>query len=417
MSGEKYRRRSIKEGTTKLNYEDRCPDCGSRAYLDMWRSERVCEGCGLVLSDDMVFPGMENINEENQRELSERILPQLFFGPRDAFGKPVSWSKQKNLYNTAKTYNLKSNERSAINMESRIRRLASQLGLASSVAPRAVYLFYQARKNHVVKKPCLNDWALALLLTACREIRYIITIEDLIIGSPEELKQRSKTNVRRYHNLIKSALQLQISSPGVNSYITYFAGKLGIINQTTIQQAIEVAASHIFANPNSTPHCVAAGALYIVSEKKHGLSQKSFCNQTNLSEISLRHWMNRLGGYVKPSFTVPDVNLADLGPEYQYKHTAGKQDRKNTANNPPAPDQSIAKDGNTYQYHAQTDSRDALKKLGNRNKIVLNPRRTLNRAKNVAHSRNKKANAKHPPVNHSTPPFPRRQGRARRKAR
>jgi len=374
----------------------------------------------------MSLPGFESKDEQQGgfrfvREADGRILPQLYFGPRDAGGGLVKSSQAWGLHKTARTYNLKSNERSMIAMEGRIRRLASQLGLPSGVVQRAIFLYRQAQAQHVVKKPSLHDWGLALILTACREIHYIMTIEDLVARSGDSTvgRQRSKTNVRRYYNLVKSALQLRISSPGIENYITYFAGKLNITSQPTIQNALRIARLHVQENPNSTPHCVAAGALYIASEK-HGFSQKSFCIQTNLSEISLRHWMARLGGYMANGLVVPDVQSADLGPEYEYEHSSTKQDRQERSPQPATPEETITDKGYPRQDNRYDDDDVSLEKIRHRGKVSLNPRRLLNRSKNVAQSRDKKSNRDDLPVHHrrTTPKAsPLRARRARRKAR
>jgi transcription initiation factor TFIIIB Brf1 subunit/transcription initiation factor TFIIB len=356
---------------------------------------------------------------KDDQQPAGKILPQLYFGTRDADGRSVNPSRVWDLHKTARTYNLKSSERGAIAMESRIRRLASQLKLPNGVVQRAVYLYQQAQKRHVIKKPSLNDWALSLIFTTCREMHYIITIEDLVahLASDSIVRQRSKSNVRRYYNLVKSAFGLRISPPETGNYVVYFSGKLGMTNQPIIQRALEIARLHINESPNSTPHCVAAGALYIALEKSGGFSQKSFCKQTNLSEISLRHWVDRLGGYREAVPLIPDVQSSDLVlQEYQDEHPESEYPTDDGSQSPPTPYEGVSYDGRADEDHDHADVRPARKEVRNRLQVKVHPLRVRNRAEKVAKTRKKKPNRKHLPVNHPTA-SPLRARRTRRKAR
>jgi len=216
-----------------------------------------------------------------------------------------------------------------------------------------------------VKKPGQRDWALSLLFTASREAHYIITIRDLVTtGMPVSKKerkrtQRSESNILRYYHLLKKALDLHIRPPSVSNYITYFASKLRF-GTPIITRASAIANAH--TNPNGAPHCVAAGALYIASEEYGSdLSQKAFCQEVGLSEISLRHWIRYLGGHYLRDVELPGPKAEDLSPDeggpVKDEHADSKQDSEDETKYPTAPEET-ERDG--YSANEDQDHRDEL---------------------------------------------------------
>jgi len=278
-----------------------CPDCGSKCYADEVHGEMVCSNCGLVVSEKLIILTDESRTDERHPFLESDdtvILPQLTFSTKDFAGRKVRGDTLWGLRRTAKTYNLRPPERSIVSMETRIRRLASQHRFTTDLASRAVNLFRKTRKMRLLKKPGLNEWALALLFATCRESGIPITIEDLVgnnVTSKEQKreKKRMRYNVNRYKNLISRALNLRHQLPDVSSYVMYFGGKIDA-GPGVVREALTIARA--FNRPNSTPHCVAAASLYISLDKwGKPLSQKLFCKATNISEISLRSWTKKLG--------------------------------------------------------------------------------------------------------------------------
>src|SRR3990167_10475824 len=268
------------KGNWQVEYDDQCAECGGKVILDSFRAELVCDRCGLVIADSLILPGLEKPQKVFGREYSSlyyeeadsQLMPQLFFSNKDAQGKPVQQRMVNTLRRTAQIQNLRSRERSAIVFETRLRRLASQQAIPTVVVQRAIFLSRAARKTQVVKKPSLQGWAFSLLLAACRELRFVVTIEDLVGQDEKEL-----SNVRRYYNLLKKSLNLRIHPPSVTNYVTYFSGKFNF-NAVIAIRGTQIAKEH--KELNSAPHCVAASALYIAAkEYGYNLSQKSFCQK------------------------------------------------------------------------------------------------------------------------------------------
>lgn len=358
-----------------MENDDQCAECGGKLILDSFRAELVCDRCNLVAADSLILPGTDKV-QAGEKFYTEsgndsQLFPQMYFSNRDSAGKLVNQRHVNTLRRTAKYQNLKSKERSAVVFETRIRRLASQRDIPNVVWQRAVFLYRAAHKKQVVKKPGLQAWAFSLLLAACRESRFVVTIEDLVGQDGGE----EMSNVRRYYNLLKKSMNLKIPPPSVSNYITYFSGKLGL-NALVAIQATHIAREH--KDLNSAPNCVAAGALYIAAKEfGHDLSQKSFCQKVGISEITLRNWVATLGGYRLQRTTLPEPNADDLEGEKD-ERSDGEQDSENHAPEPASPEEPKRDDDAAKHGKKHAEKRDARKEV--RNRRVRNPRRAVKRA-------------------------------------
>ena len=398
--------------------DDKCTECGGQLVLDSYRAELFCDRCNLVAAESLILPGFEKPREEAERYPDGLILPQLEFSNRDSKGNFVKQRVVSRLRRTAQYQNIKSKERSAITFETRIRRIASQRGIPTSIVQRAVYLSRKARQTKAVKKVSLQDFALALLLAACRESRYIVTIDDLVNEDNKDLA----SNVRRYFNLLKKVLGLKIPPPDAQNYVTYYAGKFGFGVQVS-GRAILVAKRD--PNINSTPHCVAAGALYIAAkELGYALSQKAFCEKTKISEITLRNWVSLLGGYQPSMAVLPEPKAEDLETVPVEESRPYREESANDSTpEPPAPEESVRDDDDADDDHGNRSQRNRRESLRDKRNVRL--RRPV---KDASKTHKQAANRDHAPVKHRSssprrpnrrpqPSRPSRKGRLRRQRR
>lgn len=392
---------------------DTCTECGSKLYLDSVRAELVCKQCGLVAADALVIPGTEREMDEQNRYALEAddstILPQLYYGSRDAMGRPVGQDMVWILRRTSQTYNLRSGERSEVTMETRIRRLASQRGLPPSIALRAIYFYRQTRKRSVpiVKKPGLHLWALALLYAACRDSRWVITLED-VVGDPDN--ERAISGVWRYFKAIKRGLRLPLAPFTAENFITYFSGKpmLDGIGQPVITRALHIARG--YNNPNSTPDCVAAGALYkALSESGIYVSQKDFCSRLNVSEISLRTYIGKLGGIRHNKTVMPDVSTDELVetldealPESDGVGSDREEESYDEGDEPTTPQEPEGEDDGTNDDERRPEHREALKPVRKHREVAPYPIGSANARKPRAKTKRDTADGGHTPVNRHT---------------
>jgi len=377
--------------------DDQCAECGGRLILDPFRAELVCDRCSVVVAGALAMPTLETTSDVehyySEADDTGMHVPQLHFSNRDAMGKPVEQRMVNRFRRTAQIQNLKSRERSAITFETRIRRLASQRAIPAVVVQRAIFLSRAARKNQAVKKPSLQGWAFSLLLAACRELRFVVTIEDLVGQDEKEL-----SNVRRYYNLLKKSLNLRIHPPSVTNYVTYFSGKFNF-NAVIAIRGTQIAKEH--KELNSAPHCVAASALYIAAkEYGYNLSQKSFCQKVRISEITLRNWVATLGGYKPQKMVLPEPKPDDL--EEKDERADGEQDAYNHTPEPTAPEEPERDDDDADHGKEHADERDAQKEV--RNRRVRKFRRAV---KHASYAKKKTANRDDTPVKHRST---RRQG-------
>lgn len=360
------------------DYLEECPECGSRnLVVDSHRAELRCDDCQLVIADELISDQRPvGLDEPQQQQGDDRILPQLHFGGRDSSGKKINSAIIWVLRRTAQTYNLKSAERGILSMEARIRRHAAQLRIPAGITQRAIMIFREAKQKQIFKKPSLNEWALANLQTACREARYIIPWEDLMQGSTDKISK-----VKEYHYQICLQLGINYEPFTFTHYIVYLAGKLGISDTAVINRAVGNAVLN--PNENGNPLCVSGAALYMaLQDLGIRVSQKDFCHDANISEISLRHWVQKLGGYQKVLVDIhePDVlgsgeDLVDSrGPEGDNEDKGREQDAENRRDNPTPPEQPERHDDRSDERHALRHGRDAFKKVRHKRKVAAYPR-------------------------------------------
>lgn len=365
-----------------IDYLEKCPECGSRNLLvDSHRAELRCDDCQLVIADELISDQRPVGLDEPQQQGEDRILPQLHFGGRDSSGRGINPAIIWTLRLTAQKYNLKSAERGILSMEARIRRHAAQLRVPAGIVQRAIAIFREAKREQIFKKPSLNEWALANLQTACREARYIVPWEDLMQGSTDKISK-----VKEYHYEICTRLGINYEPFTFTHYIVYLAGKLGISDTAVINRAVGNAVLN--PNENGNPLCVSGAALYMsLQDLGIRVSQKEFCRDANISEISLRHWVQKLGGYKKVIADIPEPDSSGSGedlvdssrPEGDNEDENREEDARNRRNNPAPPEQPERHDDRTYKRHALCYGGDAFKKVRHKRKVVAYPRRDRKR--------------------------------------
>lgn len=288
-----------------------CPECGANyLVVDTKRAELVCPKCFLVVAEVLAIPGTETEIENDVRVRSsdeDRLLPQYRFGPKDASGKPVEHNLLWKYRRAARTHNLRPSERTILSMEANIRRLGALREIPHGLVERAVNLYRRCKAENTFRKPSLDEWALALLLTACREAGYVVTVGGLV----DETQSAKK--VLDYHHGLVRAFGLRARLPDVSAYVVYFAGRLGVApDSAAIKHALHLSA--LVASPNVSPQCIAAASLYIaVRDAGLRVTQRALCRVANISEISLRHWSKRVGGY-RARDTAPAADYEDVLP-------------------------------------------------------------------------------------------------------
>lgn len=307
---------------------EECPECGSKNLaLDTRRAELVCMKCFLVVAEVLSIPGTETEVENDIRVRSsdeDRLLPQYKFSNKDAAGKPVKHDLLWKYRRVAREYNLRPPERTMLSMESRIRRFGAAVGVPHGIVERAVNLYRLCKDKNVFKKPSLDEWALALLLTACREVGYVVPVGDLAAEGRDAWK------ILSYHHRVARDLGVRARLPGVEAYVVYFAGRLGVAPDSPVVRHA-LALSKLVADPNATPNCVAIASLYIATQDAGmRVQQKVFCAVAHITEISLRIWASKLGGYARdeksvvPEFDKSEI-LEDLGgPEEDDEREGGE---------------------------------------------------------------------------------------------
>jgi len=164
-----------------------CPECGSSQVIeDLTRGERICAGCGLVLSDHHIDTGAEwrAFSSEEADARSRVGAPMRYtvhdkglstvidWRDRDTSGRKLSPSRRSEIYRLRK-WQIRSRVHGSIDRNlaqamSELERLASQLSIPKSIRELAALLYRKSIIKKLVRGRSIEAMVAATLYAACR---------------------------------------------------------------------------------------------------------------------------------------------------------------------------------------------------------------------------------------------------------
>jgi len=164
-----------------------CSECGSSSVVeDMTRGERVCGGCGLVLSDHRIDTGAEwrafSAEESDARSRvgapvrytvhDKGLSTVIDWRDRDTSGKKLSPTRRSEIYRLRK-WQIRSRVHSSMDRNlaqamSELERLSSQLGIPGPIRELAALLYRKSIIQKLVRGRSIEAMVAATLYAACR---------------------------------------------------------------------------------------------------------------------------------------------------------------------------------------------------------------------------------------------------------
>ncbi|MHA2023836.1 MAG: transcription initiation factor IIB, partial [Candidatus Thorarchaeota archaeon] len=174
-------------GTDSLIEPKKCSECNSTSIVeDTTRGERVCGGCGLVLSDHRIDTGAEwrafSSEESDARSRvgapvrytvhDKGLSTVIDWRDRDTSGKKLSPTRRSEIYRLRK-WQIRSRVHSSMDRNlaqamSELERLASQLGLPGPIRELAALLYRKSIIKKLVRGRSIEAMVAATLYAACR---------------------------------------------------------------------------------------------------------------------------------------------------------------------------------------------------------------------------------------------------------
>jgi len=291
-------------GTSKLEVINRCPECdSSRVVQDYHRGERVCNACGLVISDTFIDEGPEwrafNTDENNSRartgppidyRAANRDLSTRIVGNRDSYGNTIPARSRSQVYRLKKWQQrlgaTSSWQRKLQSAMDSLDQLASALNLPRIVRDTSTLIYKQAIKKDFIKGRKIDAVAAASVYAACRQCGMPRTLEDVASAAPVDRKEIGRT-----YRYLTRELSLQLMPNAPQDYIDYFCNRLNLSQQvkTKAMDILRQADEHGFTSGRG-PTSIAAATVYIASIlcDEHR-TQKEVAGVAGVTEVTIRN--------------------------------------------------------------------------------------------------------------------------------
>lgn len=167
-----------------------------------------------------------------------------------------------------------------------IRRITEILGLKSSVAERATYIYKKAFGQGLIRGRSISGIVAAAVYVACKEMAIPHSIDDV----ERLLEGINKKNVLQYYKMLLKCMNIKLGLPNPITHISKIAERTGLSGKTE-RKALEIL-SKVGTNSllaGKKPISIAAAALYLASlHTKEHTTQLRIALATDLTTITIR---------------------------------------------------------------------------------------------------------------------------------
>jgi transcription initiation factor TFIIB len=314
---------STTEGSGRKGRPPRCPECGSTVSVEDYESGEVaCQGCGLVLSGQVVNRGPEwRAFTKEQRDERTRTGPpttytvgkglstEVGFAIRDGRGRRLSPS-QKVTAKTLQKWHIRtqmSNTGSGnlIRATLELDRIAGILHVPLSVKEQAALMYRRLLKKRLTRGRSIVEAAAACLYAACRISRTSRSLDEIAKAANAE-----KKDVARIYRLLLRTWEIVMPLDDPVRCVSKIANKINVT--TRIERAsIEILekAREMKLTTGRSPRGLAAAALYIacILEKRRDVTQANIALAADVTEVTVR---NRYKDIMRNMFETKDEPTA-----------------------------------------------------------------------------------------------------------
>lgn len=257
-----------------------CPECSSaRLVSNESAGELVCDGCGLVVAENIVDRGPEwRAFDEVERDNKSRVgapttrtmhdkglTTEIDWRNRDAYGAVLS-SKQRQQMHRLRTWHerIRTNDAGERNLQFALcetDRMASALGLPQSVREAAAVIYRRALAEDLIRGRSIEGVATAALYAACRQMGVPRSLDEVTPVSRVEQKEIGRT-----YRYIAQELGLGLEPIDPRQFVPRFASELDVSEEVQMKanEIIDVSAANGLLSGKS-PTGFAAAALYAAS--------------------------------------------------------------------------------------------------------------------------------------------------------
>jgi len=278
-----------------------CKNCrGETVVFDHGTGEKICSGCGVVLSverenvDPLLDMNM-NLSSMNLGTPSslahhdKNLSTMISYSNVDADGVAIRVEQRSAIQRMRRWNKISNNNRSyhrnLKNAFAILIRIKDKLSLSDTIVEKSAYYYRKILDQNLIKGRSIKGFVVACVYASCREMNVPRTIEEIA-----EISDADKIFAGKCYRLLVRKLKVRLPSIDSTSHLARIANNAKI-SEKTLRHAIQMM-SQIKDDPISfgkDPCAIAVAVLYgACLEKGEKTSQSRISLAGNVSVVTLR---------------------------------------------------------------------------------------------------------------------------------
>jgi transcription initiation factor TFIIB len=290
-----------KEANTWSEDKLECQNCnGRRVVFDHGTGEKICTGCGIVLSVEREYidplldtnTNLSNMNLGTPSSLAhhdKNLSTMISYSNVDADGVAISVDQRSAIQRMRRWNKISNNNRSyhrnLKNAFAILIRIKDKLSLSETIIEKSAYYYRKILDQNLIKGRSITGFVVACVYASCREMNVPRTIEEIA-----EISNTDKIFAGKCYRLLVRKLKVRLPSIDSTSHLARIANNAGI-SEKTLRHAVQMM-SEIKDDPISfgkDPCAIAVAVLYgACLDKGEKTSQSRISLAGNVSVVTLR---------------------------------------------------------------------------------------------------------------------------------
>jgi transcription initiation factor TFIIB len=282
-------------------HNEECQNCkGQTVVFDHGTGEKICSGCGIVLSveREIVDPLLDmntNLSSMNLGTPSslahhdKNLSTMISYSNVDADGVAIRVEQRSAIQRMRRWNKISNNNRSyhrnLKNAFAVLVRIKDKLSLSDTIVEKSAYYYRKILDQNLIKGRSIKGFVVACVYASCREMNVPRTIEEIA-----EISDTDKIFAGKCYRLLVRKLKVRLPSIDSTSHLARIANNANI-SEKTLRHAIQMM-SQIKDDPISfgkDPCAIAVAVLYgACLEKGEKTSQSRISLAGNVSVVTLR---------------------------------------------------------------------------------------------------------------------------------
>ena len=290
-----------KEASTVSQDNLECQNCkGKSVVFDHGTGEKICSGCGIVLSVEREYidplldtnTNLSNMNLGTPSSLAhhdKNLSTMISYSNVDADGVAISVDQRSAIQRMRRWNKISNNNRSyhrnLKNAFAVLIRIKDKLSLSETIIEKSAYYYRKILDQNLIKGRSIRGFVVACVYVSCREMNVPRTIEEIA-----EISNTDKIFAGKCYRLLVRKLKVRLPSIDSTSHLARIANNAGI-SERILRHAVQMM-SQIKDDPISfgkDPSAIAVAVVYgACLDKGEKTSPSRISLAGNVSVVTLR---------------------------------------------------------------------------------------------------------------------------------